>query len=260
MSLIFKKEINPSMFNRGFSIPVKVVPVLSTYLKGVAPVHGEKRAIKILLNGEIFDATLTSVGFNRDKYPKHKDMWQIVYGANSPIAKKFAEIFARSRAANFNLPETEREYFAFYATDVADMFSVEPIFNAEISAVCANLDEVSIEHLLEFDDNAALVEKFRLEKIRHLNRSIGDDLKKFYKFRCQICGKDFGRLYGVRIAECHHIDYFVRSLNNDASNLLILCPNHHRIIHAAEPVFDRENKIFRYDDGSCESLTLNGHL
>ena len=260
MDFILKKEIMPSLFNRGFSIPVKAMKVLSAHLKGGALSHGEKRAIKILLDGETFDATLTSVGFNRDKYPKHKDMWQIVYGANSPIAKKFAEIFARSRAANFNLPETEREYFAFYATDVANMFSVEPIFNAEISAVCANLDEVSIEYLLEFDNNAALVEKFRLEKIRHLNRSIGDDLKKLYNFSCQICGYSFKKFYGVEVAECHHIDYFSRSLNNDASNLLIVCPNHHRIIHAAEPVFDRDRKIFRYDDGSCESLKLNEHL
>ena len=35
--------------------------------------------------------------------------------------------------------------------------------------------------------------------------------------------------YGSHIVEAHHIDYFVSSLNNDASNQLIVCPNHHSI-------------------------------
>lgn len=260
MNFVLKKEITASLFNRGFAVPVAAMPVLSAYLSGRTLAHGERRAVKIILDGETFDATLTSVNFDRKKFPDHSDIWQIIYSEKSPIAQKFAEIFARSRAANFELPETEREYFVLYATDTPDIFCVEPIFNAEISAAVESLDEVLVEHLLECDDSAALVEKFRLEKIRQLNRSIGHELKKFYDFRCQICGQNFRKLYGVEVAECHHINFFVRSLNNDADNLMILCPNHHRIIHAAEPVFDRDKKIFRYADGFSERLILNRHL
>lgn len=260
MNFILQKPIDKSVMNRGFSIPNKIQPVLSSYLSGGALAHGEKRAIKIILDGEIFNVTLTSVNFDRKKFSDHNDMWQIIYSANSPIAQKFAEIFIRSRANNFQPAESEREYFILYATDTKDIFCVEPIFNAEISAAVESLDEVFVEHLLEFDDNAALLEKFRLEKIRKLHREIGDELKKFYNFRCQICGQNFKKFYGVNVAECHHINYFVRSLNNDADNLLIVCPNHHRIIHAAEPTFDRKAKIFRYANGFAESLVLNRHL
>lgn len=258
MNFILKKEINASLFNRGFAIPVTAMPILSIYLSGGTLAHGEKRNIKIILDGKDYDATLTSVNFDRNKNPSHSDIWQIVYSANSPIAKKFAEIFARSRAANFNLPETEREYFVLYATDTKDLFCVEAIGAVE------TLDEIFAEDLLErpflTDAAAALIEKFALTKIRRLNCEIGDYLKREYNFRCQICGRNVGKIYGVEVAECHHIDYFVRSLNNDASNLLIVCPNHHRIIHAANPIFDRETKIFRYADGSYESLKLNDHL
>ena len=29
----------------------------------------------------------------------------------------------------------------------------------------------------------------------------------------------------------HHIDYFTRSQNNDSTNIIIISPNYHRIIH-----------------------------
>lgn len=260
MNFILKKEINKSLLESGFTLQVSAVPIISAYLSGGALAHGERRAIKIILDGEIFDATLTSVNFNREKYPRNKDMWQILYSAKNPILKKLAEIFARSIAANFKLPDSQREYFVLYATDTADIFCMEPIFNSEIATPVESLDEVFVEHLLEFDDTAALVEKFSLTKIRRLHREIGDYLKVLYNFRCQICGQNFKKIYGVEVAECHHIDYFVRSLNNDASNLLILCPNHHRIIHAANPTFDRKAKIFRYGNGFSEALILNRHL
>ena len=34
-------------------------------------------------------------------------------------------------------------------------------------------------------------------------------------------------------------DYFVNSLNNDERNQMIVCPNHHSIIHDANPIFNR---------------------
>ena len=78
----------------------------------------------------------------------------------------------------------------------------------------------------------------RLLKIRKLNRLIRENLKLLYGYRCQICGQLIGEGYGSHMAEAHHIDYFVNSLNNDASNQMIVCPNHHSIIHDANPVFD----------------------
>jgi predicted restriction endonuclease len=97
-------------------------------------------------------------------------------------------------------------------------------------------------------------------RIRKLNRKIGENLKLLYGYRCQICGRLIGEEYGSHIAEAHHIDYFVNSLNNDANNQMILCPNHHSIIHDVNPVFDRKRLIYIYKNGLEEKLMLNQHL
>ena len=53
---------------------------------------------------------------------------------------------------------------------------------------------------------------------------------------------------------------FVNSLNNDANNQMIVCPNHHSVIHAANPVFDRRRMVYRFDNGAEERIILNKHL
>ena len=262
-NFLMKKNIDQSLFNRGFAIPAEMQAVFSLYLSDGELKHGEKRTIKIILNDKTFDATLTSVNFDRKKYPEHSEIWQIVYSKNSAIADTIRKIFSYT-LKNFqdNSPPVEQEYFVLYATDAKDIFYFEPIFNREI--VTPEYDELSLENLFELpnltDNETALIEKYRLTKVRKLNRGIGNYLKKLYNFRCQICGQNIGANYGVNVVECHHIDYFVDSLNNDAENLLIVCPNHHRIIHAANPIFDHDKKFYRYPNGYEEFLRLNLHL
>ena len=260
---LMKKSIDQSVFNRGFAIPAEMQAVFSLYLSDGELIHGEKRPIKIILNGSTFDATITSVNFDRKKYPSHNDIWQIVYPQNSAIAETVKKIFSYSlKHFQENLKPVDEEYFVLYATDIKDTFYFEPIFNREI--VLPERDELSLENLFEVpkltDNETTLIEKYRLTKVRKLNRSIGNYLKKLYNFRCQICGQNIGENYGVNVVECHHINYFVNSLDNDATNLLIVCPNHHRIIHAANPTFDSEKKFYRYPNGYEESLSLNLHL
>lgn len=234
------------MLNRGFAIPLEMQAVFSLCLSGGRLKHGEKREIKIILNNETFKATLTSINFDRKKYPDHSDIWQIVYPLKSNIANEIRKIFSNS-VKNFqdNLKPNEKEYFVLYATDIKDTFFFEPIFNQEITVSTHN--EQTLENLFEIptltDNDATLIEKYRLTKVRKLNRSIGNFLKKLYNFRCQICGQNISEIYGVNVVECHHIDYFVDSLNNDAANLLIVCPNHHRVIHSANPTFNHEKKF-----------------
>ena len=81
-----------------------------------------------------------------------------------------------------------------------------------------------------------------------------------YEYRCQICGNDFGKKFDVHIVESHHINPFVISMNNDASNQMIVCPNHHKVIHRAEPFFDRRRLLFVYSNGVEERVVLNRHL
>ena len=242
-TFLLTKAVTESLFKRGFAVPVAAQEILSLSLSGGRLRHGEKRTIKIFVAGEPFDVQLTSVDFDREKYPTHRDMWQVVWSKNSPVAKKIREVF------------TTRKIFTLCATDIKDVFCMEA------DAVC---DELSLENLLNLpaltDTQAELVERFGLTKYRKLNREVGEQLKREYRCRCQICGQNVGELYGAQVCDCHHINYFSVSLDNAASNLLVVCPNHHRIIHAAEPTFDRERKLFRYPNGLEEVLRLNAHL
>ncbi len=110
------------------------------------------------------------------------------------------------------------------------------------------------------ESTAGILEKERIVKIRKLNKKIGENLKLLYGYRCQICGKLIGEEYGSHIVEAHHIDYFVTSLNNDASNQLIVCPNHHSIIHDTNPLFNRRRLLYVYKNGLEQKLVLNQHL
>mgnify|MGYP000028338941 CR=1 FL=1 len=111
------------------------------------------------------------------------------------------------------------------------------------------------------DKSSGIEKKLQIVKIRKLNRK---NRRKFeailYGYRCQICGQVIGEKYGSHIAEAHHIDYFVNSLNNDANNQMIVCPNHHSVIHDANPVFDRRMMMYRFDNGVEERIRLNKHL
>ena len=241
-NFLLKKIVDRSTLNVGFAIPVDKHAALSCHLSGGALAHGEKRTIKIFLRGEIFDVKLSSSGFGRRKYPTHSEQWQVLYSA--AVAAKIRE--------NFSLSQE----LMFYPADMKDAFVLEPNFAADA--------ELTLERILELstltDPDAAIVARYHLERYRRLNREIGDMLKRTYKYRCQICGLNVGKIYGEHLAECHHIAPFSQSLDNDASNLLIVCPNHHRIIHLVAPTFDRRHKLYIYPNGRKEFLLLNEHL
>ncbi len=243
-NFLLSKELDTSALKRGFAIPVHVQEIFSCYLSGGRLAHGEKRTVTIFLDNENFSVKLSSSGFNVVANPNHSEQWQILYGKNSPFAKRLREIFSAGQ-----------KFFTLYPTDIKDAFYIEP----EIAC-----DESTLEKLLDLptltDSQVALIERFGLIRYRKLNRKIGEDLKRNYRYRCQICGQSVGEFYGVDLVDCHHIAPFSQSLNNDQSNLLIVCPNHHRIIHAANPTFDRKRKLYLYPNGREEILQINEHL
>ena len=148
------------------------------------------------------------------------------------------------------MPEGLKEYLAIYTTEYEDTFLLEPIAQDDFQVMkkaIQGMKERSVENEIEYeieDKNSRVEKKLQIVKIRKLNRKIGENLKLLYGYRCQICGRITGKEYGAHIAEAHHIDYFVNSLNNDANNQMIVCPNHHTIIHDANSVLDRKNMIY----------------
>ena len=155
---------------------------------------------------------------------------------------------------------------AVYTTIYPDTYLLECITDTEVLVAKNHFIQESEEEY-EASINYDVIDPFasiqtvqQLTKIRKLNRAIGDNLKMLYDYKCQICGDNFGGRYGTRIVEAHHIEPFVVNQNNDSSNQVIICPNHHRVMHRTEPALDRARLLFNYSNGIQEKVVINRHL
>lgn len=70
------------------------------------------------------------------------------------------------------------------------------------------------------------------------NRLFADKLRHVYKGRCQICSWEPRLLYSIDVCEAHHVRWLGRGGEDALSNLVLLCPNHHRVIHKLDAPFD----------------------
>lgn len=106
------------------------------------------------------------------------------------------------------------------------------------------------------------VEWVKVPEVKQLKRNLELPclLKELYGFKCQVCGFDFKPRYGVPYSETHHVIWMSRGGVDHSNNIIVVCPNHHRIIHNANPEFDRAELAFVYPNGLRESLQLKSHL
>jgi 5-methylcytosine-specific restriction endonuclease McrA len=154
------------------------------------------------------------------------------------------------------------EFFNAFCKAYFDYIYETKGLNQKSQGELEGLNERDVEDILNYrDENAALRTVSRELKERIMDNSLVEKLKKHYRYQCQICGKKFDQVYGVDFAEGHHIEHFVKSKNNNASNIIILCPDHHRMMHKATPVaFNRATLTFTYPNGCKEIIKINHHL
>ncbi len=275
---VYKKEVDWSLFNYGLAIPLEYQVVFKQITNRFLE-RGESKTINLYLNGKSYQAKLNNNKID-NKFGNRADIVQIRYTQNSEIAVALRGLFRRSYAyisrlkemqepgskKRIVLPDDLKEYLAIYTTEDDDTYVLDVIAAEEVEVLKETVkdkQEQLVEAELNYaekDEGAGIQVNQRLVKVRKLNRLIGENLKLLYGYRCQICGKLIGEEFGSHIAEAHHIDYFVKSLNNDASNQMIVCPNHHSIIHDANPVFDRKRLMYLYENGMEQGLVLNKHL
>lgn len=129
----------------------------------------------------------------------------------------------------------------------------------------SNIENIETEEELlvlinSLDGNASIELRQAFIKLRRANRKTINELKSIYNNSCQICETYFSQTHGVEVVEAHHIEYFSKSLNHHADNIVIVCPNHHRLLHKGSATFDRNLKEFIYENGYQEKLRLNRHL
>ena len=274
-TFLLRRPVDWSLLTNGFHIPTEFHPLVYA-MPGGELHHGDKRGVKIMIDGEVFDARMNNIGFDQQRYPGHPDLLQIRYSPGSLIARKLQSMFtdefeclklARENAAprtQVQLPEEYSSEIVFYATMQANTFIIECNHTAD-----KQVDRQELQQMSEldfetftprFDPNAGIKEKTAIQRIRQLDRSIGDSLKQLYGYRCQMTGELVGEPYGVTCVEAHHIIPFTESMNNDTSNIIIPPPSYPRIIHKAKPVFDRPSLSFHFPNGLVERVKIDKHL
>lgn len=272
-TVLMQKEVDKSVLYQGMSIP-KVYQKLFMDKLGVSLSHGQSCPIKLMLDGELYDAQLKNQGFNQDKFAGHTDVLQIRYSEQSLIAKQLRNRFKKTyssveafrsnpenKGKHLTIPEQNKEYLVLYATPEHGTIMVDCITNSEFveeTNAIAKLGEIDYE--IAIDQGATILIETGIKKVRRLSKAIGNSLKIIYGFKCQICGQYIGERYGSDLIHAHHIDYFTKSMNNNADNIMIVCPNHHGVIHDRNPIFDKETKTYTYPNGYKEGLLINYHL
>lgn len=274
---VYKKEIDWSTLMEGFTLPLDNQVIFLQNMENFLQ-RGQSKIIHFFMNGKTYDAKIVNVNNSVEK--RKKDAYQIRYPRNGELSQVLQQYFFKSMSyikmiresrdpkdrSYIKLPDGLKEYLAIYTTEYEDTFLLEPIAQDDFQVMkkaIQGMRERTVENEIEYemeDKNSGIEKRLQIVKIRKLNRKIGENLKLLYGYRCQICGQVIGEKYGSHIAEAHHIDYFVNSLNNDANNQMIVCPNHHSVIHDANPVFDRRRMVYGFDNGVEERISLNKHL
>ena len=274
---VYKKEIDWSTLMEGFTLPLDNQVIFLRNMENFLQ-RGQSKIIHFFMNGKTYNVKI--VNMNNSVEKRKKDAYQIRYSRNGELSQALQQYFFKSMSyikmiresrdpkdrSYIKLPDELKEYLAIYTTEYEDTFLLEPIAQDDFQVMkkaIQGMRERTVENEIEYemeDKSSGIENKLQIVKIRKLNRKIGENLKLLYGYRCQICGQVIGEKYGSHIAEAHHIDYFVNSLNNDANNQMIVCPNHHSIIHDANPVLDRRRMVYRFDNGMEETIRINKHL
>lgn len=279
-NFIMQKNVDWSLLNDGMTIPVSACALLKAWDESILT-HGAGKDIKVLIDGNLYDAKLKNQNFAQSNWAGHKDVIQIRYGRQSALAVKLRAVFQKSYDYLFAqkqllgkskrqipLPNNIHEYIRLYWTTSSDVLCMECCVDADYQQLADTLNTVPEEvyeasdddRFFMADENASVVQKELLVKYRKIDRSIIHMLKVFYDYRDEISGEKIGERYGDSVVEAHHIDYFTKSQNNDSTNIIIISPNYHRIIHKNNPSFNRKKFQFEFANGEVLKLKLYEHL
>ena len=277
---LMQKTVDWSLLNAGMTIPVSACVLLKAWDESILT-HGVSKDINILIDGELYGAKLKNLNFAQSNWIGHKDIIQIRYGQQSALAVKLRAVFQRSydylsaqkqllgkSKRPIPLPDDLHEYIRLYLTTSNDVLCMECCADADYQQMASTLKAVPEEiyegseddKFFMADKTASVVQKELLVKYRKIDRSIIRLLKEFYDYRDEISGERIGERYGGSVVEAHHIDYFTQSQNNDSTNIIIISPNFHRIIHKNNPYFNRRKFQFEFQNGEVLRLKLYDHL
>ena len=274
---LMKRPLQWSHLTSGLPIP-KVFHQLTYDILGKRLNVSDSTDVRVLFGGEEFSVRIHNIDYDRGKYNRGDEILQFKYDSNRPLLQKLQKVFSREYRYCVDARQARKEgdtsrvdiskhfetSLIVYGTSEPDLFIWEPEFESLSKEVETEIKQMTEEEFempfVRTDPRATIREKQKIIKIRQLDTSIGESLKRVYGYCCQMTGEHVGEQYGADVVEAHHIHPFTESLNNDTSNIMILSPNYHRIVHKAKPRFNHKTLSFEYPNGLIEKVKLNRHL
>lgn len=178
-----------------------------------------------------------------------KDLWQKIWpGANrQPGIKRISEeVFSQISQAGL------RPSHINMSSSVLGEKDVEGLLNGQL-----------IASDIKDREGHEVVKRLVKTTVYKRSQQVIRRLKKHYKGLCQITGEVLSSLrdYGVDVTEAHHIHYLSDGgLDADPSNIIILSPEWHRVLHKENPEFNRKELSFIFSSGRILPVKYPGHL
>lgn len=99
-------------------------------------------------------------------------------------------------------------------------------------------DKTNIDYFLEKDllEDLQILDNERKEITKDViirYQKLVEHIKQMRGRKCQICQYSFIMDNGNEYCEAHHIQYLSENGSQNSDNVVLLCPNHHRMFHYA---------------------------
>lgn len=190
---IFVKDVDKSLLKEGMSIPHKYQQELLDGLN-IDLEFGHKIDVDIVLEDDVFDATLKNQSYDKEKYKDHVPVMQIRYSPNSDLAKRLREVFHRTQQymeANntTKIPEEEREFVKISLPGDENTIEFKPVLNKDVVNIvdkseqeekeiqCRNIDRMSkilLDRVRQIDEMEALLQEIDSTKAEF------EELKEYF--------------------------------------------------------------------------------
>lgn len=205
-----------------------------------------------------------SIGFETVR-EKEKPAWQNSIRKTSE--ESFKKIISSSGLIYTEVKElfysSEHDYRILILEEEYELINriIKNYKEQDLENIIENASDQEIDKIIStLDGSGSIGMKLVFQKVRNASRKTITTLKNLYNYTCQICGSNHNERYSVNVVEAHHIDSFSETKNHQPSNIVILCPTHHRLMHAGKSIFDRTRKVFIYENKYEEKLLINKHL
>lgn len=293
--LIMLKQVDWSLLKSGWTIPVDLHDRVIAENEGVELRPGDKRSIVLLIGGQPFGALLTCV--RRPQGPPH--ILQVRYDRNHKLRQALDRAFWTSRtwlelerarlrselgpdAKIFaEVPPPSAEFVEWRSTGIPFCYQVDLIpcrikASDRVVPILAGLGESHVEAVLQEDSEERFANWLRamqslaqaesteiascLQYGRRYVSLARRLLGQLYGQTCQLCGWETHISTGDMVSITHHINPVTISMDNRVSNLILLCPTHHAMLHAADFAFERARLRFVSPGAGALEIAVNRHL